>query len=395
MAANPPPAQRAEALLDLQASREARLATYNEGRHDDDLQRQLFFLTNSFQGVTVELEHALSMMAALMPMKPAHRIEVPRKGDGNKGDGAKEQEKALFRLSMIGVVDDYTVDYGAKKFVVDLDNFNAEHIDRAMLAFVARVEPGKTAHRRRELVNAPADLHQRMEHHLRMLLTTLYNVVEPSRVRALSEIHQLCLLGDDEEGIRARILAYLSDGPLAGILLQLASSQSVDVREVIRSLDTVPAEDPREWVGAAARQLEAYPDHPVLLMVRALGEAMLKSGDPGLVRESAAAAFRGLASYGVTASEAAVLFGWATAQLRNQHDGRGWIYVPYWYEAWDEAGLDGEALEGLEARVLEMVARGEFHSDELEVVLTRRLTRHAARAEKFTDLRTMTMETSS
>ena len=96
-------------------------------------------------------------------------------------------------------------------------------------------------------------------------------------------MHLFATSGEDEEGLRSRILSYLSDGPVAGILHELATTELIDVREVTRLLDTAPAEDPREWLGAAARQLEAYPDQPVLLLVRGMAEAMLDQPDLAVV----------------------------------------------------------------------------------------------------------------
>ena len=82
---------------------------------------------------------------------------------------------------MIGIVDDYTIDYGAKKFVVDLGLYSRDNIDQHMREFVDRVEPGVVPRQRRRQIEAsPADLRDRIEHHLRLLLTILYDVIEPA-----------------------------------------------------------------------------------------------------------------------------------------------------------------------------------------------------------------------
>ena len=47
--------------------------------------------------------------------------------------------------------------------------------------------------------------------------------------------------------------------------------------ETLQQLGNTP-ESTEEWAGAAARYLDAYAEHPVLLVVRALGEAWRDDG---------------------------------------------------------------------------------------------------------------------
>jgi hypothetical protein len=218
-----------------------------------------------------------------------------------------------------------------------------------------------------------------------MLLTILYDVVEPARVRALQEMHLLATGPGDDADIRSRLTAYLSEGPLTGILFELSTATSVDMRRATALIDTVAAEDPQEWVGAAARQLEAYPDHPVLLLVRAAGEAVLPRPDGDLVYSTFRKALESSESYGVPADDRVWMFAWAAAQLRNLRSGSGWQLVPLLYRAWDDAHLDPDALSDLEERVLTNATRGLYHPNELREILRRRVTRTAPLAAKLVD----------
>src|SRR5690606_22737431 len=150
---------------------------------------------------------------------------------------------------------------------------------------------------------------------------------------------------ETDSGLRQRLLAYLSDGPLAGILSGLATSELVDIPAVIAALDTVPADDPREWIGSAGRQLEAYPDHPVLLMVRGLGEAMLTSPDEALLSTTFQAAFEAFPSYALDSQAAELFLDWSATQLRNQQAGQGQRFISQLYDSWVAAGLDEGPLE--------------------------------------------------
>lgn len=383
---SPPAHQHAKVLLDLTRSRDERAAAFTDLKWADasDLQRQYFFLTSSYSGVEPELASALLLLDDLLGAGPGNRVDID-KIHGMDSAGSDPQEKALFRLAMIGIVEDYTIDYGSKKFVVDLDLFSSVILDQRMMDFVRRVEPGRSEARRRQIAAAPTDIRLRAEHHLRMLLSLLYETVEPARVRAMAEVHLFATSGESEDGLRQRIVAYLSDGPLAGILNQLATQERLEVTEAIRLLDTVPVVDPREWVGAAARQLETYPDHPVLLLARGLGEVLLPAPDVELVTATWLSAFRSLNEYDVSGEDGARLFSWICAQLRNQQDGKAWPLVVGLYEAWDAAGQDPLVIEAMEVSVLMMVEREQFHPDELHHVLQRRVRRIATVTHSLTE----------
>lgn len=374
--ASPPSSAEAEALLDLSSSAEDRRERF-ESAQQHDLSRQLFFLGNSFEGVAPELESALKVLSSIQDSKAGARVRLARSSQDRI---ALKQEKALYRLSMVGVVDDYTIDYGARSFEVDLNYFDNESIDAAFFLFVKRVAPGKTALYQRMLESSPHELRGRIEHHVQAMLRILYDVVLPARLRALQEMNRLVMLGEDEKAVRKRIVEYLSDGPLASILLDIAESTSLDVREATRELDTVPAEEPAEWVATSARQLEAYPDHPVLLLVRGLGESFLVKADDVVVSSSFAAAFQAMPRYDLGVDEAAWLFTWSAAQLRNQQESRGWPLIGHLYDAWDTAGFPSRAIEDAEQRVLRMVSQKQFHTVELSIVLARRLRRRAEEA---------------
>ncbi len=364
-----PPADRAEQML----SGNGRSST------DTDLGRQLFFINGGFPGVEREFDNSLDVMQMLLGAGPGNRIDIPFE---NKHD---DREKALYRLAIVGLVDDYTVDAGAQKFTVDLQQFTPESLDTALMDFIDRVEPGRTQARRRELESAPHGVPERVRHHLHMVLRVLYSIIRPARLRALEEMYQLAANVLSASDIRARILAYLSDGPLAGILTESATAPSVDVPRLIADLELVPGTDPGEWVGASARQLEAYPDHPVLLMIRTLGEAMLVDADPNLVTSTARAAFASMPRYGVGTQDAARLLQWACAQLRNQHGGRGWPAVVLLYRAWRESDYPTAALVGIEAQVLEQARQGRFHPLEIRAVAQQRMARHTDTVSALTE----------
>src|SRR5947199_632225 len=84
----------------------------------------------------------------------------------------------------------------------------------------------------------------------------------------------------DDKAIRDRILRYLELGRIAGELEALVDEEPFSFaswQELYLQIDTL--DDAREWRGATARYLESAPDHPGLLVGRALAEAVVPGGD--------------------------------------------------------------------------------------------------------------------
>ncbi len=354
-----PDSRRAQQLLDLSLSREDRHALYKSDGADDDLARQLYFFYGSFPSIADELAATLAVFDELWrASKPGAKVVIPfalsgKAATDSKATTAAQREKGLYRLSILGVVEDYTVEYKSS-FTVYLGPFDQDSVDAALLKYAHQIEPGRLTARERSIESAPKDLAARVEHHLRIEIEMLYRVIEPARLRALDEMYRLTLGDPSSEDIRGRINAYLGDGPLAAILPSLVGgAKRISIDEVIGALETVLPVDPSEWAGATARQLESTPEHPIALAARALAEAWLPSGDPERFLELLGRSLRGLASYDVDPTDGARLFIWILDQLRSQLGGRRSAWSAVAWLALSDTMLEGDLLRDEEQHVLE------------------------------------------
>lgn len=389
LAAEPDP-QRAQQLLDLRLGREDRRAAYateSARRADDDLAHQLFFLYGSFPSVEEEQVTSAAVLDEIWrSAQPGSVVAIPRELRGaaaaaSPATSAAQREKALYRLSTLGVVDDYTIDYGGNSLTVYLDYFDRESLDTALRQYAHRIEPGRLAVHEGAIESSPEDLADRVRHHLGIEIEMLYRVIEPARVRALDEMYRLTIGDPSGEDIRRRINAYLGDGPLAAILPSLiGGAERISVDEVIRALETVPPVDPFEWAGATARQLEDTPEHPIALVASGLAQAWLPNGDPERFQDLLSTALSGLPSYDVGTEDTSRLFLWVLEQLRTQMGGRRrtWCAVA-WLAAPDE--LSGvESVRREEGRIL---AGADPSSPEVRVVLDRLLRQDSEAVSRF------------
>ena len=195
----------------------------------------------------------------------------------------QERERALHRLVVLGVVRDYLVDYGARKFASDLAGSDVAGVVERLLTYVRRNQPGRVDAIGVQVADVgELPLKDAIVACARVLIEFVYDTVARSRMRSLREMWLAAReTQDDPNGaFRQRILDYLSQGAIAPTLERLVDSATLHIRRLDRRAQRDRGlEDAREMRGDSARMLASYPDHPGLLLARALSEALDDRGD--------------------------------------------------------------------------------------------------------------------
>jgi ATP-dependent DNA helicase RecQ len=392
-----PSPERATELLDLKRDRDERRALWRNDRWaKDDLQKQLFFLFNSFPSEEEERRRATAMWQELLAAgaAPTLMLAVPRlpaessrRPQRDREQEIEAREKAIYRLVLAGVIYDYTIEYQANTFTIEFADFNSGSIDAAVIDYARRVEPGRTRVHRERIASAPSQLDQRVEHHLATVISILYRVIEPARVVALRGIYRLTLGDPDDTAIRATINSYLGEGPIATILAESLGHDAINVSDLIRALERTPPANPYEWSAAAQRQLDSYGPHPALYVAQALGEAWKpdRVADEDEFARISNALFGMLTAYAIDEADAVTLMAWMLAQLRNQIGGQRWSWTPRLWNAWDQTQYRDIALLPIERRVATEALVGNLHPAEIEVLVKRRTRRVAVEVAAFAE----------
>lgn len=364
-----------------------RTADLNYARGDIEI--QLNFLRGGFPDPETAITIATRIAEEILEGgTPGATVVIPRsrprrrRPPGERNDEASTNEKALFRLLLIGMLEDYTIEYGADTFTVHLARFDADSLKATTRAFLERASGGnRTLWDRVEGID-PGPSAQVIADLLRILIESVHQTIEPARAQALREMLLLSRLGDDGEGIRQRINAYLSDGPVASLLDKVVRNEE-DLLSTTRTLTEIPL-DEYEWAGAAARYLESYPDHPLLLAVRALGEAWKRDGSRDEFARIARDFASAIGSFGIDLDEATALATWVLGLLREYFEGRRWAWAPDIWAALEDAPVADEILWDLEDAVLDLASQGRFDIAELDHVLARRIVRASRRGRTIT-----------
>ncbi len=312
--------QRSRQLLDDDRDIEIVRAEYEEitRKSNDDLTRMLYFLFVSFPGEAserTEIESVLDLLAGDLGKKASIDIPMP------SGSNDRSVERALHRLVVLGVLTDYTVEWGAKKYTAKLSNCTSTAVVESLLSFVRRNQPAQAdAMAGRLDISDGLPLREAITTCAAALISFVYETVAGSRRRSLREMWLAAKEGvaDPNGKFRERILEYLSQGSVAPLLEKLVDEDRVALGQWTDLLDSVWAaaqagdsEAASELRGGAARLLSSYPEHPGLLIARGVSEMFIPDGDlEELVSSLRAARHSGEERYDISYEDFERLAGW-------------------------------------------------------------------------------------
>ena len=191
---------------------------------EDSVTQQLYFLLETFQGVDPELAEVKRLVddSEVLPHLGFRRTIELAKGTNNE---AKNRERALYRLMLLGVVEDYLVD---STFVVNLAGISSTGIAEAFLKFVKRTEPGSQRPLLNEIANWVSNLELRdaVKEAARELIAFIYDVIVESRRRSLREMYvSVRDASPGGNGLRKRVLDYLTIGDISRLLDSLVDAK--------------------------------------------------------------------------------------------------------------------------------------------------------------------------
>lgn len=278
IASNDNPARTAEVLSDTSSiTRVDQVVQETSYGDSDDIIRALFFHTSSFKGVDVEIANVQGVLEQIDFSNRTLKQSVKANGDLSK------LEKAVHRLVVIGFIRDYTMDYSGNRIDIVLSGASAQEQRSSLLAYVGTYQRSRAkalADRLPKDVTVTKDFLLAM---VSVLLEFIYQTIELGRRRALLEMSQICGAGASDTTVRERVLAYLEksefDEQLDAII------EDLDTQNLIpRLLEDVASNQHAQTLrGQVIRFLESYPDHPSLLLMRAVIECMCPASDREIV----------------------------------------------------------------------------------------------------------------
>jgi len=258
---------------------------------DDDVTRALWFHLNAFRGVDKELidiEYIMSQIGGL---------ESPRKINVVFNRGVRNNlEKSVHRLLLLGIINDYTIDYATEEFRIRISGIEKEMVIDQCCRYIEGYNRGRVAQERAKLLEyIDQPFNSFVLKAAQILIAFIYDTIEKGRRRAFVEIlsmaEEAASTSEDQDNlIRQRVLRYLEtthSEEIQQVLDDVGSFNNLKIifdggvksstGEMIGGVRS--SKDAAEIRGQVARYLESYPDHPGLLYLRALSEIYCTNPD--------------------------------------------------------------------------------------------------------------------
>ena len=245
----------------------------------DSITQQLYFLLETFQGVEVELAEVERLVddSEFLPNLGHRGIIELAKGTDREADN---RERALYRLMLLRVVEDYLVE---STFVVNLASISPTGIANALLEFTKRTDPGSQRPSLNQFAARAGNmgLREAVSEAAKELIAFIYDVIVESRRRSLREMYVAVRdASPGEDGLRDRVLDYLTRGDISPVLESLVEATEFHYPVWEKELANLQGvEDARELRGNSARLLASSPFNPGLLYARAYSEIIHPEGD--------------------------------------------------------------------------------------------------------------------
>lgn len=294
----------------------------------DDIVHALWFHVRAFRGAQNELKDIALMLEQLGEVRTRRQVNVtwrhPRwsSAEGGWQDVARERaEKALHRLVVLGVVEDYTVDFASKEFGVRIPGATQEQIAAAFGRYARLYQQRLGEQEEREALALRQESHR--EYVLavaKRLVSFIYQHIELARRRALNEMLQAAISAHSGDDLRRRILDYLEQSDWDERLDAVRASALGGVDTLAPVLDDlVSPNDAAALRAATGRALASYPDVPGLLILRSVSEALSDDADPEVVRQNLEAALAFAAEkFRLDSTDVAAALGQAISRARDK-----------------------------------------------------------------------------
>ena len=269
-------ADRSDRLLDPSIGLAELRKRFDAASHDastrDDITSALYFHNNTFIGSQCEVQVIESVLSTIGNLDSRRRSPLSWQGDTDK----RRKEHAVVRLLRLGVISDYEVDSGAKKFTIQSERFEFGRCRQNLLEYVQAAQPHRSNDFAEKLsAIVPGDARKDALDLTRLLIEFTYDVIEKSRRRMIQESVLLARSALTDAEIRARLLDYLQGGLGFERIISLLDQRDVQLGKWWKLIETIQTPlDAGELRGLCVRLLESYPDHPGLLLTRAVVETM-------------------------------------------------------------------------------------------------------------------------
>lgn len=205
-------------------------------------------------------------MLAVKPGGGLTTVQIPF------GKDQEISEKCIYRLAILGIVEDYTVDWNKLWFDVSVRDADADMVRTSLSNYLGRYKFQNHVDKQLSQVCA-SDPPVMVEQAIGVLVDFIYDEVVAKRKQAIQNMAELCQDFRDSKSFRKEIQAYLEESKFTELLNSWRGRSLEDVglatvRGVLADLDDPEIGDTegrlRALIGTTRRMLEADPGNLAL-----------------------------------------------------------------------------------------------------------------------------------
>lgn len=257
---------------------------------------QLYFLLNSYKGREKEIGDTFKLWENWMSgASRSHQrnISIPFGTDLKKS----EREKYIYRLAILGIVEDYTVDWKTRQFEVRIGDSNEQTVCMKLAEYLSRYKFKAEVDEKLKWIVAK-EMGKIVLQAVEVLVNFIYDEVVAKRKEAIRNMAELCWNFEDSDSFRREILDYLEESPFTKELNSWRGRSFEEVglatvRRVLEDLAKTKAGDEkgrlRALIGTTRRMLEADPNNVALRYLSVISRSVSPwESDRSVLDESAA-----------------------------------------------------------------------------------------------------------
>lgn len=241
-----------------------------------DALRNTFFIMNTFIGENEEIDSIRSFVQNRMRLsgRSDEIIEIDFSFYIGYENEELKFERVLYRLLLVGAIEDYLKDYSEKKFIVYYRIKKPLEYYRSTFEYLEKfLTHGEMQTIRKQTVSN--DPEKSILDCAEQITSFIYERIVKRRRRAIGQMLEVARIGTESTlEFRQQLLAYLEESEFSPLVSSVAMSDNLDewFDVLHRAKDQTDLE---KMVGACRRELEDHPSHPGLLFLNGLSSIYL------------------------------------------------------------------------------------------------------------------------
>jgi len=246
-----------------------------------DLLFQSWFLLQTYKGRRTDKEDSSALWRqlskSLMGMTPGaiNTVAIPF------GRYKERQERAIYRLVLLGIIADYTIDWTRGFFEVQARSPTPQAVIDSVQDYLRQYK--FESYVRDRIEGLPTDeVHLAIEGALDVLVDFVYEEIVAKRKQALRTMGELCRTFKSDSDFRNQILAYLQESEFSASLREWIgrSIDDIGIEEAASIIHKVEDLEQRtRLIGTTRRMLDEAPDNLALRLLSVLARAASENRD--------------------------------------------------------------------------------------------------------------------